>query len=124
MTAPVVIKVVASTARVEAQPVQTVRLTPSDGARVVIVPAPGLQGPPGQPGDGTQVLNETPGGVRDGVNTAFTLAHAPQVGATAVYRNGLREAFGSGYTVAGSTITFTTAPLSSDVLAVDYLMEG
>lgn len=100
----------------------TVDVTPDpDGAQVVVVAVPG---PPGPPGDGTYVLNETPSGTQNGINVEFTLAHAPQTGSTSVYRNGLREVIGVGYSVSGSGITFTTAPLSSDVLTVDYLMEG
>lgn len=95
-----------------------------NGPQVIIVAAPGPPGPPGSPGDGTGVVNETPSGVQDGVNTAFVLAHTPQVGSISVYRNGLRERINVGYTASGSDITFSTAPLSSDEITVDYLMEG
>lgn len=87
---------------------------------------PGPQGPPGTPGVGgsTMVSGEVPSGVKNGVNVTFTLTQTPSVGSTAVYRNGLREQIGVGYTVSGLVITFTTAPLSSDELVVDYLLEG
>ena len=92
--------------------------------QVIIVAVPGPPGPPGPAGDGTPILNEVPSGVQDGVNTVFVLVNTPQPGSTALYRNGLRELLGIGYVVAGPTITFSTAPLSSDEITVDYLMEG
>lgn len=101
----------------------TVDLTANpNGAAVILVAAPGPPGPPGPPGNGTGVYNETPAGVRNGINTAFTLAHTPAAGSTAVYRNGLREVLGVGYTLSGATLDFTTAPLADDALTVDYLI--
>lgn len=117
---PITIRVVARTAKVAAQPVHPVKITRPDGARVIVVARP-TPGPAGPPGDGTQVFNETPTGTKDGSNLVFTLAHIPRSGTTTVYRNGLREVPGVGYTASGSTLTFTTAPLSSDDLTVDYL---
>lgn len=111
---PVVIRVTTRSASV----------APAASQRVLIVPSPGPAGPAGAAGDGTQIFGEAPTGVKNGSNTAFTLAHTPQTGSTALYRNGLREVLGVGYTVSAATITFTTAPLSSDEIAVDYLMEG
>lgn len=46
----VVIRVVAATAKVKAQPVQTARIATADGARVVVVAKPGPIGPAGPPG--------------------------------------------------------------------------
>lgn len=97
------------------------------GAQVIVVATPGPPGPAGpagSPGDGTQVFNEIPSGLRNGTNPVLTLAHTPHAGSTTLYRNGLRESLGIGYTVTGSDITFTVAPLSSDEITVDYLMEG
>ncbi len=94
---------------------------------VVMLPVrglPGLPGEPGTPGDGASIIGETPSGTRDGVNTTFTIEHTPRPGSVAVYRNGLREHRGIGYTVDGTELAFTTAPLSSDAITVDYLMEG
>lgn len=103
----------------------TVDVSPdSEGAQVVVVAVPGSTGPPGPPGDGTGVFGETPFGTQDGVNTAFTLADTPRSASVAVYRNGLRERLGVGFSVSGSTITFSTAPMGSDEIAVDYVMEG
>lgn len=120
----VAIKVAVRTAKVAAQPVHRVTIAPSDGARVVVVAKPGPPGPTGPSGAGTGVFNETPSGTQDGVNAVFTLANTPQSGSTTVYRNGLREVLGTGYTATSSTLTFSTPPLSSDVIRVDYLMEG
>lgn len=103
----------------------TVDLTADpNGAAVILVAAPGPPGPPGAPGDGAQVFGETPTGVKNGINTTFGLADTPRSGSTAVYRNGLRERLGVGYTESGTDIVFSTPPLSSDDLSVDYLMEG
>lgn len=127
MSSPITIDIEVSTPSAVALEIAspTVDVTPdASGAQVIVVATPGPRGLPGPAGDGTQVFNETPSGVKDGANAVFTLAHTPQVGAVSVYRNGLREVLGVGYTVAGSNITFSTPPLSSDVLTVDYLMEG
>lgn len=107
---PVVIRVTSRTARVTG---------PTASERVLIVASPG---PPGAAGDGTQVIGETPAGVKNGTNTVFTLANTPEVGTVAVYRNGLRERLGVGYTATGPTLTFSTAPLSTDDITADYLI--
>lgn len=83
---------------------------------------PGPQGPPGT-GGSTLISGETPSGVKNGVNLVFTTAQSPMASSVSVYRNGLRERSGVGYSVSGSTITFTTAPLSTDELVIDYLLE-
>lgn len=60
-------------------------------------------------------------GVQNGVATVFAL---PEPAATPtqieVYRNGLREVYGIGFTATASQLTFTTPPLSTDVIAVSY----
>ncbi len=90
---------------------------PNSGA--VAVPVPGPPGPGGGE-SGSWSFNETPSGVKNGVNLNFTLTAVPLLGTLMVYRNGLREQLGIGFTVAGSTVTFTTAPLTTDELTVDY----
>jgi hypothetical protein len=127
VTAPITIDIEVTSPAAVALEIATpeVDVTPDpDGAQVIVVAVPGSPGQPGPPGDGTPVLNETPTGVKDGSNTVFTLAHAPQAGSTGVYRNGLREVLGVGYILAGSNLTFSSPPLSSDEITVDYLMEG
>ena len=90
------------------------------GAGAIAVPVPGPQGPPGVGGSGAQVFNEDPGGVQNGVNLNFTLVSIPLAGSVRLCRNGLREMLGVGFTVSGSVVTFTTAPLVTDELIVDY----
>jgi hypothetical protein len=87
-----------------------------------------VEGPPGQtgpPGDGTQIVGETPAGVINGANTIFTTAHPYQTGTTVLYRNGLRQILGLHYTEsATSTITVDDPPLIGDQIILDYLLEG
>lgn len=102
---------------------ETVDLTADpSGAAVILVAAPGPPGPRGAPGNGVSVYNETPSGVRNGMNTNFMLASIPAVGSTAVYRNGLRQILGVDYTQSGASLSFSTAPLADDALTVDYLI--
>lgn len=90
---------------------------------VILVPVPGGQGPTGPAGDGAQVFGETLTGTRNGTNLVFATANPYRTASTAVYRNGLREMRGVGYTEsAASEITFTTAPESTDDITVDYLI--
>ena len=66
---------------------------------------------------------EIPGGTINGVNVTFTLANAPNPGASLLlHQNGLCLQQGSGkdYTLSGSTITFTTAPATNDILLAWY----
>lgn len=127
MSFPIVIDIeVTSPAQVElelAAPIVDVTPDP-DGAQVVVVATPGPVGPRGEAGEGTRVVNETPSGAKDGTNTVFALANTPRIGSTTLYCNGLRESIGDGYIESGSNIIFSTPPLASDVLIVDYLMEG
>lgn len=67
------------------------------------------------------VDNETPAGTLDGVNAVFTLANTPApTVAIRLYVNGVRQLQGTNFTLAGNTITFTTAPLSTDILRSFY----
>lgn len=69
------------------------------------------------------VTEETPSGTINGSNTTFTLANTPTAGTVRVYLNGVRQKSGAGndYTITSTTITFTTAPVSGDVIIVDYM---
>jgi hypothetical protein len=103
----------------------SVTVTATGGEAVVVVPTPGIPGaagPTGPAGNNSPVFNETPSGTQDGTNETFTLANNFQAVSTRVSRNGLREQLNVGYTEASPTIVFTTAPLPSDVLTVDYLI--
>lgn len=77
-----------------------------------------ITGGGGGGGGATPVVGAVPTGTKNGTNTVFTLGSAYDAGTTAVYINGLRE---TNYTESGSgQITFGTAPLSGDVIIVDY----
>ncbi|MFC9436914.1 hypothetical protein [Nocardia sp. NPDC057030] len=119
-----VIRVVSQTAKVRAQPVNPVVVTPGQSPRVLVAITqgpPGPQGPQGIPGEGVRVWGETPTGALNGVNTAFTTAYPYRATSTAVYLNGLRE-FEYIETDA-STVTFIDPPLSTDVVAIDYAID-
>jgi len=67
--------------------------------------------------------NETPAGLKNGVNTAFTLAHSPAPTAgLQLYRNGILQQQGAGkdYTLAGAAITALSIPETGDVLIAYY----
>lgn len=68
------------------------------------------------------VIREVPAGTINGSNTVFTLASTPDSGKELVFLNGILQNAGAGndYTIAGATITFTTAPKSGDVILVCY----
>lgn len=68
------------------------------------------------------VRNEAVGGVVDGSNRTFTIVGSAVTGSVELYKNGVRQAPGTGndYTVSGSTITMEVAPLTGAVLLADY----
>ena len=66
---------------------------------------------------GTQVINETPSGTVNGINTAFTLANTPTAGSVQVFVVGLNAAIAS---VSGATITLTIAPAIAATIKVNY----
>jgi hypothetical protein len=70
--------------------------------------------------------SETPSGSLNGSNTTFTLSNSPISGSLAVYLNGLYQEEGAGkdYELSGTTITFTVAPLATDILLVAYLQSA
>jgi hypothetical protein len=95
-----------------------VTVTASD-VEVVTVATPGPQGPSGAAG--STIYGEVPSGTKNGINTDFILSQDLTATKTAVYRNGLREFLNIGYIeVSPNVIRFTTAPLSTDDLYVDY----
>lgn len=65
------------------------------------------------------VTGEVPSGTIDGTNTTFTIANTPTT-AIKLYLNGIRQKLSTDYTFSGTTITFTTAPTSGDLLLTDY----
>jgi hypothetical protein len=68
--------------------------------------------------------SEVPVGLVNGVNTVFTLAHAPLAGSAHVYvgasATALQRLAPSQYRVIGTALTYTTAPLTGAALLVDY----
>ena len=67
--------------------------------------------------------NEIPSGAIDGVNTVYTLLHAPiPLGSLYVYRNGLLEQLGGDYALSGATIIFYagSTPQPGDSLTASY----
>lgn len=83
-----------------------------------VVPTSGQQG-----AIGASIIGEVPAGTQNGVNLVFTTSQHFQAGTTSVYRNGLREKISTCYTeTLPSTITFSNAPLTTDVIEVDYIV--
>jgi len=82
--------------------------------------------------DGSQLINlpggsnfvdlEEPAGVKNAVNTTFTLTNSPVLGSVHLYFNGLLQKPGASndYTISGLTITMGTAPKSVDSLVASY----
>ncbi len=68
---------------------------------------------------GSEIYGETPGGAANGTNTTFTTSNTPLAGTLRLYLNGVRL-LNSQWTLAGTSVTLTTAPQPGDVLAVDY----
>jgi hypothetical protein len=68
----------------------------------------------------TEIYNELPS-VTDG-SANVTLANTPTSGTERVYLNGVRQAPGSSndYTISGTTVTFSAALSTGDVVLVDY----
>jgi hypothetical protein len=70
----------------------------------------------------TFVFDETPSGLINDVNTAYTIANTPTSGTVQLYRNGVLQTVGGGldYTISGTAITFVEAPASGDILRCAY----
>lgn len=66
------------------------------------------------------IVRETPTGSVNGTNTIFTLAFLPVSGKEMVFRNGVLQELTSDYTISSSSITFTSAPLTGDLIRVTY----
>ncbi len=78
---------------------------------------------PAVPGQPNYADSETPAGTVDGVNAAFTLAHAPNPAQSLhLHRNGIRLTAGADYTLAGASITFVSGaiPEAGALLTADY----
>jgi co-chaperonin GroES (HSP10) len=68
------------------------------------------------------VGNETPGGLVNGANTAYTLASIPQSNSLELFLNGmlLEPGAGNDFTIVGTAITMLFAPLTGDKLRAYY----
>lgn len=68
------------------------------------------------------VESETPAGLINGVNTAYTLAFTPVYSSTvSVFLNGLLQTQGVDYTISGANITMTVAPALAQILKANYI---
>jgi hypothetical protein len=100
---------------------------PPEGLRKVVSPARPVirvvetMGPTGPPGSSSSVVEMLPPERFNGVTTTFMLGNnADLAQAFQVFRNGLLEVHGVGYTVTPSRVVFTTPPLNDDVVTVIY----
>jgi len=68
------------------------------------------------------VPSEVPSGNMNGTNTVFTLANTPISGTEMVFLNGILQNRGAGndYTISTNSITFLSAPVSTDIILVTY----
>lgn len=71
---------------------------------------------------GNSASSEVPSGTINGINTVFTLAHAPSPANTLqLFLNGtIQQAGGGDFTLVGPTITFVNAPVLGSVLLAFY----
>jgi hypothetical protein len=67
-----------------------------------------------------QFHGEVPAGAVNGTNSAFTVTSAPTTGTLDLYRNGLLQKVTLDYTLSGTTITTTTAPVDGEWLFARY----
>lgn len=72
-----------------------------------------------------QEVSETPSGTPDGVRKIFGTSYVFRTGSTKLYLNGVRQREGPGNDyvedLGRNSVTFVVAPLSLDVLLIDYL---
>ena len=79
----------------------------------------------GSSGDSTSPLaGDVRGYTGDGSTTAFTVTSGADVENVLVFVNGVFQRPTTDYTVSGTTLTFVTAPSSSDAITIKELVEG
>jgi hypothetical protein len=79
----------------------------------------------GSSGDSTSPLaGDVRGYTGDGSTTAFTVTSGADVENVLVFVNGVYQRPTTDYTVSGTTLTFSTAPASSDAVTIKELVEG
>lgn len=67
------------------------------------------------------VFREIPTGLVNSSNTVFTLGHTPTAGTEQIFLNGLMQTIATDYTISGGVITFLSAPITGDLIRVNYL---
>jgi hypothetical protein len=69
------------------------------------------------------VMNESPGGLRNGLNTLFTTANTYASGSLQVFLNGQKLTATTDYTENDPQVNFSMAfaPLIADILTVSYI---
>ena len=99
-----------------------VSVTVTDPDPIEIVGFLGPMGPTGPRGAGNETVSQViSASLQNGVTATFTLSQAADITqAVQVFRNGLLEIPVVGFTVTQNSITLTTPPLNSDVIAVIY----
>src|SRR5210317_489520 len=79
----------------------------------------------GSTGDATSPLaGDVRGYTGDGSTTAYTVTSGADVENVLVFVNGVYQRPTTDYTVSGTTLTFSTAPASSDAVTIKELVEG
>src|SRR6056300_1605754 len=79
----------------------------------------------GTSGDSSSALSgDVRGYTGDGSTTAFTVTSGADVENLLVFVNGVYQRPTTDYTVSGTTLTFSTAPASSDAVTIKELVEG
>ncbi len=68
----------------------------------------------------TPVNGESPTGTIDGENKDFELAAVPDTASLNVFLNGILQRLDFGFTVSGTTVSFTNAPYAGDSVIIDY----
>jgi hypothetical protein len=78
----------------------------------------------GTPASGVFIWGEAPAGSINGANKNFTTTNTYAAGQLAVYLNGVRQRRPDDYTeTSSSTFQLVSAPLSGDLLSVDYMKQ-
>lgn len=88
-------------------------------AVVTVLGPQGIQGVQGEIGPTYSTVSEIVG-PGDGVTDSFPLTYAARSGTHQVFRNGLAELPGIGFTATESSITLSVAPIETDVVFVSY----
>ncbi len=72
-------------------------------------------------GSSSTPVQEAPAGAIDGANSTYTLSQTPTSPASLkIHLNGLLQVNGTDYTLAGTTVTMSAAPLTGDILMASY----